>query len=157
MIPLLFVYMRRISAVLSLISVHYISGSIPGPILFGKLIDITCRLWQTKCDEQGSCFFYDNQQMSNNLLAVVLVGKFLSAMFFFCALILYKTPPGDVEEELTDDDKESPSPLSKPLSLAHKSNQSIHTAMTVLSDGSTPATTPATPNGEPNWSHLWNG
>lgn len=134
-------------------------GSIPGPILFGKLIDITCRLWQTKCDEQGSCFFYDNQQMSRNFLAVSIVGKFLSALFFFCALLLYKTPSGEDEGALTEEEKdESPSPpQSKSLNLSHlpcKSDQSIHTAVTMMSDGSTPATTPATPKTEPSWSVL---
>ena len=136
-----------------------LSGSIPGPILFGKLIDITCELWQTTCDEQGSCFFYDNQQMSQNLLAVSLVGKFLSALFFFCALILYKMPQSEEEGALSEDDKDTTPPPSKPFSLSPlanntKSNQSIHTAVTMLSDGSTPASTPATPNGEPNWSRL---
>ena len=144
--------------VYKLISILF-TGSIPGPILFGKLIDITCRLWQTKCDEQGSCFFYDNQQMSRNILAVSIVGKFLSALFFFCALILYKTPSGEEEGALTVEDKDdSPSPLqSKSLNLSQlpcKSDQSIHTAVTMMSEGNTPATTPATPKTEPSWSVL---
>ena len=137
---------------------HFFSGSIPGPILFGKLIDITCKLWQTKCNEQGSCFFYDNQNMSQNLLTVSLVGKFLSALFFFCALIFYKTPPSEEEGTSSDDDKDTTPPPSKPFTLSaltdSKSNQSIHTAVTMLSEGNTPVTTPATPNGEPNWSRL---
>lgn len=66
-------------------------GSIPGPILFGKLIDITCKLWQNSCGEQGSCFIYDNLSMSHNMLAIGLSGKFLSSLFFFLALIFYKT------------------------------------------------------------------
>ncbi|CAG2217411.1 SLCO4A [Mytilus edulis] len=65
--------------------------SIPGPILFGKLIDITCKLWQDSCGEDGSCFIYDNRSMSHNMLAVALSGKFLSSLFFFLALKFYKT------------------------------------------------------------------
>ena len=97
--------------------------------------------------------------MSRNFLAVSIVGKFLSALFFFCALLLYKTPSGEDEGALTEEDKdESPSPpQSKSLNLSRlpcKSDQSIHTAVTMMSDGSTPATTPATPKTEPSWSVL---
>lgn len=142
-----------------------ISGSIPGPILFGKLIDITCDLWQDDCGEQGSCFSYDNKQMSHNMLAIILSGKFLSGLFFFLALILYKVPKHEQEEsssnKMTDSDKEETPPPPTPLTLNFsqsgtlKSNQSVHTALTTLSD-STP-TTPMTPNGQThtrNWSHL---
>ena len=57
------------------------------------MIDITCRLWQNNCDARGSCFFYDNESMSHNLLGVTLVGKFFASLFFFLALICYKLPP----------------------------------------------------------------
>ncbi|KAK3594365.1 hypothetical protein CHS0354_014072 [Potamilus streckersoni] len=126
-------------------------GSIPGPILFGKLIDITCQLWQKKCNEQGSCFFYDNKQMSHNMLAVSLVGKALSSLFFFLALILYKAPK--VDENENSKESSPPPPASLSLSPAENaiSNQSVYTAVTELSDGNTPATTP---NGNPAWIHL---
>ncbi|XP_041360902.1 solute carrier organic anion transporter family member 4A1-like isoform X2 [Gigantopelta aegis] len=68
-------------------------GSIPGPILFGKMIDLTCELWQKRCDEQGSCFFYNNRQMSYNMLALGLVLKFLSFVFFLLALLFYRSSP----------------------------------------------------------------
>lgn len=76
-------------------------GSIPGPILFGKLIDITCRLWQNSCGEQGSCFFYDNRSMSYNLMSVGLVGKSLSCLFFFLALFFYKSSSCDENSNRT--------------------------------------------------------
>ena len=138
-------------------------GSIPGPILFGKLIDITCKLWQSKCNEQGSCFFYDNQQMSHNMLAVSLVGKFFSSLFFLLALLLYKVPKSDdcdtsddINQNEEKEEKDSPPP-PKSLGLAPSSNcrssQSVHTAVTLLSD-STP-TTPATPNGRTDQVAEW--
>ncbi|XP_076083885.1 solute carrier organic anion transporter family member 4A1-like isoform X3 [Mytilus galloprovincialis] len=83
-------------------------GSIPGPILFGKLIDITCKLWQDSCGEDGSCFIYDNRSMSHNMLAVALSGKFLSSLFFFLAFIFYKTSPCDVNSNSTMIDKTKP-------------------------------------------------
>ena len=146
-----------------------VSGSIPGPILFGKLIDITCDLWQDHCGEQGSCFSYNNKQMSHNMLALVLSGKFLSSIFFLLALVLYKVPKHELEDEMscssnkvTDSDKEDSPPPPTPLTLDFstsgtlKSNQSVHTALTMISADSTP-TTPASPNGHShpqNWSHL---
>ena len=39
-------------------------GTIPGPILFGALIDNTCRLWQDTCGMDGACRNYDNLYMS---------------------------------------------------------------------------------------------
>lgn len=43
-------------------------GTIPAPMIFGKLIDDTCVLWKETCDEDGSgvgaCLVYDNYNMS---------------------------------------------------------------------------------------------
>ena len=35
------------------------SALLPGPIVFGKLIDGTCLIWQRKCGRRGSCLLYD--------------------------------------------------------------------------------------------------
>lgn len=84
---------------------HYVilfidfSGSIPGPVLFGKMIDLTCSLWQTKCDEQGSCFFYNNQNMSYYILAVALVCKTFALLFLFLSLCCYRTCPETSEDD----------------------------------------------------------
>lgn len=32
---------------------------IPGPILFGRVIDQTCLVWGSKCGRQGNCQLYD--------------------------------------------------------------------------------------------------
>ena len=48
-------------------------GSIPGPILFGVIIDLTCLLWQTRqCDagSSGSCWIYDSTNMAVNVIAI---------------------------------------------------------------------------------------
>jgi hypothetical protein len=39
-------------------------GTIPAPLIFGRLIDESCVLWQDSCDGQGSCLMYDNKYMS---------------------------------------------------------------------------------------------
>lgn len=64
-------------------------GFIPGPILFGWLIDLSCLIWNTKCGEEGSCFFYDNQQMSNNILAISIVMKALTTILTVIAYVCY--------------------------------------------------------------------
>lgn len=35
---------------------------IPGPILFGRIIDSTCKIWTEKCGERGNCLLYDQDQ-----------------------------------------------------------------------------------------------
>ncbi|XP_039969405.1 solute carrier organic anion transporter family member 4A1-like [Bactrocera tryoni] len=71
-------------------------GTIPAPMIFGKLIDDSCILWQETCDEDGSgvgaCLVYDNYNMSKYMWLLALVGKTLSVIFFFGALWFYIPP-----------------------------------------------------------------
>ena len=50
-------------------------GTIPGPIIGGKLIDLTCIAWQESCGERGNCRLYDRDLMSKTFLGVYLVYK----------------------------------------------------------------------------------
>lgn len=34
-------------------------GLIPGPIIFGRIIDSTCSIWNNKCGHRGNCILYD--------------------------------------------------------------------------------------------------
>ncbi|XP_068606659.1 solute carrier organic anion transporter family member 4A1 [Brachionichthys hirsutus] len=68
-------------------------GSIPGPIAFGSLIDISCLLWQDKCGEQGSCYLYRNSAMSHYTMAAGIIYKVLGLSFFLLASISYRPPP----------------------------------------------------------------
>ncbi|XP_013775144.1 solute carrier organic anion transporter family member 4A1-like [Limulus polyphemus] len=70
-------------------------GTIPGPVLFGSLIDLSCDVWQEDCSGQGACLVYDNKRMNIHLLIITCVLKILSALFFFLAWFLYR-PPQDV-------------------------------------------------------------
>ncbi|XP_049525064.1 solute carrier organic anion transporter family member 4A1 [Dermacentor silvarum] len=61
-------------------------GTIPGPIVFGYLIDRSCILWQSTCSgKRGACAIYENSAMGINLFRVMIVVKSASIMFFFCA------------------------------------------------------------------------
>ncbi|XP_078667309.1 solute carrier organic anion transporter family member 4C1-like [Branchiostoma floridae x Branchiostoma belcheri] len=67
-------------------------GSIPGPIIFGKIIDDTCLLWQEKCGERGSCWIYDKEAMAYKFLMVALIWQTLSLVGFGLAHFSYKPP-----------------------------------------------------------------
>ncbi|KAK7485686.1 hypothetical protein BaRGS_00023135 [Batillaria attramentaria] len=106
-------------------------GSIPGPILFGKIIDLTCLLWQESCDGEGACFFYDKKQMSYNLLATGIAGTIVSVLCFTLALLFYRTT-GAVEK------------LEEDIPAPQDRSDSRSTSMTHITQMSTPAATPAT-------------
>ena len=87
-------------------------GTIPGPILFGRVIDETCIFWKESCDdEQGACYYYDNEEMSNYFLALSLCCKVVVIIMFVLSLVLYKPPPAtdakDVVVVATDNDAKS--------------------------------------------------
>ncbi|XP_053695450.1 solute carrier organic anion transporter family member 4A1 [Sabethes cyaneus] len=67
-------------------------GTIPAPMIFGRLIDETCILWQESCDDHGACLVYDNAFMSKYMLLLALVGKACSIIFFFGAWFYYIPP-----------------------------------------------------------------
>ncbi|KAK8728947.1 hypothetical protein OTU49_008891 [Cherax quadricarinatus] len=68
-------------------------GTIPGPILFGALIDDTCILWQSTCGKGGACRSYDNFYMSRYMMGISIIFKFLSTVLFFLSWWLYVPPP----------------------------------------------------------------
>uniref|UniRef100_A0A182TU24 Solute carrier organic anion transporter family member n=1 Tax=Anopheles melas TaxID=34690 RepID=A0A182TU24_9DIPT len=68
-------------------------GTIPAPMIFGRLIDETCILWQeSSCDDHGACLVYDNAFMSKYMLLLALIGKACSILFFFGAWFYYIPP-----------------------------------------------------------------
>jgi len=69
-------------------------GTIPAPILFGRLIDESCILWQDSgCGSNtGACLLYDNKSMAKYMLLLALIGKTCSIIFFFLAWFYYIPP-----------------------------------------------------------------
>lgn len=70
-------------------------GFIPGPVLFGKMIDMACVYWQDNCGDEGNCILYDNEKLSYHFLAITIVGKALSLVSLLLALLVYKSPTDD--------------------------------------------------------------
>lgn len=56
---------------------------IPGPILYGFIIDSTCVVWNYKCGVRGNCQLYDqkNFRYYMNLTAIALIS--VSVVFDF--------------------------------------------------------------------------
>lgn len=104
-------------------------GSIPGPIMFGKMIDLTCRLWQRNCSDNGSCYFYDNERMGVYLMALTLVVKALSSFFFFLALVMYKAAPTRNHVNMT-----SESTSSALSTFSHRTVKHDNSIQTCLQD-----------------------
>ena len=52
-------------------------GLLPSPIIFGHIVDESCRLWQNICGRKGRCFDYDIVTLSRNitLFGLVVSGK----------------------------------------------------------------------------------
>lgn len=92
---------------------------IPGPIIFGAVIDSTCLIWNYKCGRRGNCSLYDPLKFryylhSNGALFILLGALFdLLVWYYGKDLELY----GDTtDEKLKSLEKEKDdSPESEPL------------------------------------------
>ena len=56
-------------------------GFLPGPILFGHVVDSYCTVWQDTCGVRGRCFDYDIDKLSN---AVCVLGISFTCKFCMC-------------------------------------------------------------------------
>uniref|UniRef100_A0A8C6HJ09 Solute carrier organic anion transporter family member n=1 Tax=Mus spicilegus TaxID=10103 RepID=A0A8C6HJ09_MUSSI len=73
-------------------------GTIPGPIIFGVIIDSTCVLWDVnECGIKGACWIYDNIKMAHMLVAISVTCKVITIFFNGLAIVLYKPPPPGTE------------------------------------------------------------
>ncbi|XP_067839009.1 solute carrier organic anion transporter family member 4C1-like [Heptranchias perlo] len=68
-------------------------GSIPGPVLFGSVIDESCVLWnEDDCGRQGACWIYDNPKMAYMLVGISAACKLISVVTITAAYFLYRPP-----------------------------------------------------------------
>ncbi|XP_055326118.1 solute carrier organic anion transporter family member 74D-like [Sitodiplosis mosellana] len=94
---------------------------IPGPIIFGVVIDSTCLVWGYKCGRRGNCQLYDPIKFRYFLHSSAAVFTFLGA--FFDLLVWYHAKDLDLYGDKTTDgtpikpvEKEKDaSPESEPL------------------------------------------
>ena len=108
-----------------------ITGSVPGPIIFGAAFDGSCTLWEKRCNVKGSCLAYDNVQLGTYMFLVCGGVKLLALIFIFIAWRVYKPPTGndvisvsDVKEsEKIEKEKESVATLEKISTKGKDTNQ----------------------------------
>ncbi|KAH6936699.1 hypothetical protein HPB50_020903 [Hyalomma asiaticum] len=67
-----------------------IFASIPGPMLFGHVIDRSCLVWQSICGRSGSCLYYNNKLLAHNLFYVLILLKTLSILLYGLSWIKYR-------------------------------------------------------------------
>ncbi|KAM3940652.1 solute carrier organic anion transporter family member 4C1-like [Leptodactylus fuscus] len=68
-------------------------GSIPGPIVFGVVIDSSCILWNlSECGAKGACWTYNNSSISYKLIGISAASKVITIIFLFFAYFIYKPP-----------------------------------------------------------------
>lgn len=60
-------------------------GAIPGPIIYGKLIDTACIQWQETCDGKGSCQEYSHWRLVVITAVVAIIIKIISFLSFVLA------------------------------------------------------------------------
>lgn len=59
---------------------------IPTPIIFGKVIDTACAIWNTKGQRQGSCSQYNLEDLRMGIFGTVLIYKCAAVIFILIPL-----------------------------------------------------------------------
>lgn len=91
---------------------------IPGPIIFGRIIDNTCVLWNYKCGRRGDCQLYNPVKFRVDVHTASAIFIILAAIFELLVwyygknLSLYGDEETKEIKEGTDKDE---SPESQPL------------------------------------------
>lgn len=73
-----------------------IISHIPGPILFGHVVDQSCAIWQTVCDKTGYCWIYDLHDMRITILIICAILAGLGVVFYFLSWVVYKEPENSI-------------------------------------------------------------
>ena len=76
----------------------YFTGSIPGAIIFGLLLDNACVLWNEECGVRGRCHYYDRYKVAISTVLYGVAMKVIAIACFSGALLTYK-PSSEAKEE----------------------------------------------------------
>lgn len=61
---------------------------IPGPIIYGRIIDSTCLVWTEECGTRGNCQLYD-QRLFRYYINFTALGKMVGQAFERLSLYIY--------------------------------------------------------------------
>ncbi|KAM4702194.1 solute carrier organic anion transporter family member 2B1 isoform 1-T3 [Discoglossus pictus] len=81
---------------------------LPGPVMFGSVIDSTCILWGKKCGKKAACQYYDNNLFRQRYIGLQLLFK-VGALLFFLAVffVLRHQEKKEVKEQKTEMQEEA--------------------------------------------------
>ena len=82
-------------------AIYRIFGAVPGPLVFGAIIDLTCIKWQYECGRRGNCWIYDNKKLGLNGLALTLPCAILTFILFFFSWLTY--PKKQKQQNITEE------------------------------------------------------
>ncbi len=82
-------------------AIYRVFGSIPGPLLFGAVVDLACVEWEDNCGVRGNCLIYDNSKLSLHGILLCLPFALLSVILFLLAMLTY---PKKAIDKVNDDD-----------------------------------------------------
>lgn len=67
-----------------------VSAFIPGPIVYGKIIDTTCIMWNYACGKRGSCALHDLVDLRMKITGMNLFARSVCIVLSVIALLLLK-------------------------------------------------------------------
>ena len=83
------------------------TGSAPGPIVVGAVIDSSCLVWQQVCGETGSCWIYDNELFATKIVILGIVGCGVASIAYAIAVFLYVPPPPAQQADAETDEEQN--------------------------------------------------
>ncbi|OUC48787.1 sodium-independent organic anion transporter [Trichinella nativa] len=73
-------------------------GSVPGPILFGYILDAACEIWQGKKNDE-SCIWYNSFKLSTSTFIFGFLLKLFSTILLALAWKVYRSPADEEHSE----------------------------------------------------------
>ncbi|VIO89601.1 sodium-independent organic anion transporter family protein [Brugia malayi] len=72
-------------------------GTIPAPVLFGWMFDVSCIRYNLDvCSgKQGSCMLYQNKLLADLFLAFSVIGQTIAMVFLICTLLFFSSQMRD--------------------------------------------------------------
>lgn len=75
------------------------TGTIPGPILTGYIMDSSCQKWQTTCLGRGKCWVNDRIMMSWRLFTWWIITKLFAFVSLAIAYYLHQSKKTTASKE----------------------------------------------------------
>ncbi|XP_025104020.1 uncharacterized protein LOC112570045 [Pomacea canaliculata] len=80
-----------------------LGGFLPGPIIFGRMVDNACIVWSGSSGD-GSCLLYDNELLRYSVKGADLAIKAMTALPIFVAVLwIMRSPDRDVKDDISID------------------------------------------------------